>query len=59
MNILFPQSSTNFWPRCFYPSGSHGRNNGLRFLLGSVAEFVARQANYSVEIVRASAVRRR
>ena len=32
--------------------GSHGRRGMRRFLLGSVAEFVARHANCSVEIVR-------
>src|SRR5208283_6218523 len=32
--------------------GSHGRRGIQRFLLGSVAEFVARHANCSVEIVR-------
>jgi nucleotide-binding universal stress UspA family protein len=32
--------------------GSHGRSGIQRFLLGSVAEFVARHANCSVEIVR-------
>jgi nucleotide-binding universal stress UspA family protein len=32
--------------------GSHGKNGIRRFLLGSVAEFVARHANCSVEIVR-------
>jgi len=32
--------------------GSHGRSGIRRFLLGSVAEFVARHANCSVEIVR-------
>ena len=34
--------------------GSHGRSGIPRFLLGSVAEFVARHAKCSVEIVRAS-----
>ncbi len=34
--------------------GSHGRNGVERFLLGSVAEFVARHAACSVEIVRTS-----
>ena len=33
--------------------GSHGRSSIQRFLLGSVAEFVARHAKCSVEIVRA------
>jgi len=32
--------------------GSHGRKGLQRFLLGSVAEFVARHAGCSVEIVR-------
>ncbi len=32
--------------------GSHGRKGLQRFLLGSVAEFVARHARCSVEIVR-------
>src|ERR1035437_3886611 len=32
--------------------GSHGRSGIPRFLLGSVAEFVARHAKCSVEIVR-------
>ena len=32
--------------------GSHGRKGLQRFLLGSVAEFVARHADCSVEIVR-------
>jgi nucleotide-binding universal stress UspA family protein len=32
--------------------GSHGRKGIQRFLLGSVAEFVARHADCSVEIVR-------
>jgi nucleotide-binding universal stress UspA family protein len=35
--------------------GSHGRGGIQRFLLGSVAEFVARHAKCSVEIVRAAA----
>ena len=34
--------------------GSHGRSGIPRFLLGSVAEFVARNAKCSVEIVRTS-----
>jgi len=34
--------------------GSHGRRGLQRFLLGSVAEFVARHADCSVEIVRAA-----
>jgi nucleotide-binding universal stress UspA family protein len=32
--------------------GSHGRKGLQRFLLGSVAELVARHADCSVEIVR-------
>jgi nucleotide-binding universal stress UspA family protein len=32
--------------------GSHGRKGLQRFLLGSVAEFIARHADCSVEIVR-------
>ncbi|HME31536.1 MAG TPA: universal stress protein [Terriglobales bacterium] len=32
--------------------GSHGRSGFQRFLLGSVAEFVARHAKCSVELVR-------
>jgi nucleotide-binding universal stress UspA family protein len=35
--------------------GSHGQGGIRRFLLGSVAEFVARHAKCSVEIVRAAA----
>jgi nucleotide-binding universal stress UspA family protein len=35
--------------------GSHGQRGIQRFLLGSVAEFVARHAKCSVEIVRAPA----
>ena len=35
--------------------GSHGRRGIQRFLLGSVAEFVARHAKCSVEIVRTPA----
>jgi len=34
--------------------GSHGRTGLQRFLLGSVAEFVARHANCSVQIVRSA-----
>jgi len=37
--------------------GSHGEKGMRRFLLGSVAEFVARHATCSVEIVRAPAAR--
>ena len=36
--------------------GSHGQRGIQRFLLGSVAEFVARHARCSVEIVRAPVV---
>jgi nucleotide-binding universal stress UspA family protein len=35
--------------------GSHGKRGIQRFLLGSVAEFVARHAKCSVEIVRTAA----
>jgi len=35
--------------------GSHGQRGLQRFLLGSVAEFVARHAKCSVEVVRAPA----
>ncbi len=35
--------------------GSHGRSGVRRFLLGSVAEFVARHAKCSVELVRTEA----
>ena len=37
--------------------GSHGQRGVLRFLLGSVAEFVARHAKCSVEIIRTSQTR--
>ncbi len=37
--------------------GSHGRRGAARFLLGSVAESVARHAPCSVEIVRAPTAR--
>ena len=37
--------------------GSHGRRGVQRFLIGSVAEFVARHAACSVEIVRPSPAR--
>jgi len=37
--------------------GSHGEKGILRFLLGSVAEFVARHAKCSVQIVRMSQTR--
>ena len=39
--------------------GSHGRKGLQRFLLGSVAEFVARHADCSVEIVRVASKRER
>ncbi len=37
--------------------GSHGRKGIQRFLLGSVAEFVARHADCSVQIARVPALR--
>ncbi len=40
------------WKADLIVVGSHGRKGIQRFLLGSVAEFVARHANCSVEIVR-------
>ncbi|MGB8768233.1 MAG: universal stress protein [Candidatus Korobacteraceae bacterium] len=43
------------WSADLIVVGSHGRRGVQRFLLGSVAEFVARHARCSVEIVRASA----
>jgi nucleotide-binding universal stress UspA family protein len=42
------------WSADLIVVGSHGRSGIERFLLGSVAEFVARHAACSVEIVRAS-----
>ena len=42
------------WDADLIVVGSHGRSGIPRFLLGSVAEFVARHAKCSVEIVRAS-----
>jgi nucleotide-binding universal stress UspA family protein len=45
------------WPADLIFVGSHGRKGLQRFLLGSVAEFVARHARCSVEIVRDSAHR--
>lgn len=42
------------WPADLIVVGSHGRTGLQRLLLGSVAEFVARHAPCSVEIVRAS-----
>jgi universal stress protein A len=40
------------WPADLILVGSHGRRGLQRFVLGSVAEFVARRAQCSVEIVR-------
>ncbi len=40
------------WAADLIVIGSHGRRGIQRFLLGSVAEFVARHAKCSVEIVR-------
>ena len=45
------------WPADLIFVGSHGRKRLQRFLLGSVAEFVARHARCSVQIVRDSAHR--
>ena len=42
------------WSADLIVVGSHGRSGIERFLLGSVAEFVARHATCSVEIVRTS-----
>jgi nucleotide-binding universal stress UspA family protein len=42
------------WSADLIVVGSHGRSGIKRFLLGSVAEFVARHAACSVEIVRTS-----
>ena len=42
------------WSADLIVVGSHGRGGIKRFLLGSVAEFVARHARCSVEIVRAA-----
>lgn len=42
----------NEWHANAIVIGSHGRSGIRRFLLGSVPEFVARNANCSVEIVR-------
>jgi nucleotide-binding universal stress UspA family protein len=42
------------WSADLIVVGSHGRSGIPRFLLGSVAEFVARHAKCSVEIVRTS-----
>lgn len=43
------------WGATLIVLGSHGRRGVQRFLLGSVAESVARHANCSVEIVRIAA----
>jgi universal stress protein A len=43
------------WSADLIVVGSHGHRGMQRFLLGSVAEFVARHAKCSVEIVRAPA----
>jgi len=45
------------WPADLILIGSHGRSGVQRFLLGSVAEFVARHAGCSVQIVRSAAAR--
>jgi nucleotide-binding universal stress UspA family protein len=45
------------WPADLIFVGSHGRKGLQLFLLGSVAEFVARHARCSVEIVRDSTLR--
>jgi universal stress protein A len=45
------------WPADLILVGSHGRKGLQRFLLGSVAEFIARHARCSVQIVRDSAHR--
>ena len=47
--------SAEDWPADLIVMGSHGRDTVMRFLLGSVAESVARHAKCSVEIVRAPA----
>jgi nucleotide-binding universal stress UspA family protein len=44
--------SATEWHADLIVVGSHGQRGILRFLLGSVAEFVARHAKCSVEIVR-------
>ena len=51
--------SAEEWPADLIMIGSHGRDTVMRFLLGSVAESVARHAKCSVQIVRAAAARRR
>lgn len=50
--------SAEEWPADLIVVGSHGRDTFMRFLLGSVAESVARHANCSVEIVRGVVARR-
>ncbi len=47
--------SADAWRADLIVVGSHGQRGIQRFLLGSVAEFVARHAKCSVEIVRAPA----
>lgn len=46
--------SAEEWRADLIVVGSHGQSGIQRFLLGSVAEFVARHAKSSVEIVRTS-----
>ena len=46
--------SAEEWRADLIVVGSHGQSGIQRFLLGSVAEFVARHAKCSVEIVRTS-----
>jgi len=43
------------WPADLILIGSHGTSGVQRFLLGSVAEFVAHHADCSVQIVRSAA----
>jgi nucleotide-binding universal stress UspA family protein len=47
----------NEWNADLIVLGSHGRKGLQRFLMGSVADSVARHANCSVEIVRLSSAR--
>ena len=47
----------NEWKADMIVIGSHGRNGLQRFLLGSVADSVARHAHCSVEIVRIPSAR--
>jgi nucleotide-binding universal stress UspA family protein len=47
--------SATEWHADLIVLGSHGKRGLQRFLLGSVAEFVARHAKCSVQIVRAPA----